>query len=364
LAPNLNATASVVDPRLGPLGPSAITGGDSNRLAASGAAGGSAGGGAAALMKIGVDGSAGPRGGSERFSLFLSCGEDSGPGKVYQVDEQGRALGVVYLPSTATGITLHRRNGLMLALPRDGGHILRVDGAGRLSSVVDRDKALIHPVDVAMASNSDTVLIADNIGKLLATVPAVGGEVKVYRGLGDDKWTAALGLFIAASSDGHVVMGSSAARGIFRFKGPDEALRPLLPGAGGVATDAASLRWAAAQQPGFVGLYDGEEPLKKLRLPPNKSIYRQGLLSFAPGGSLVVAARPSNQPDGQAAFLQFNTDTGDVRSLFTWDKERVVDFVVGPRMLWDQDPRATPEGEAGKFGTQRSENGPNGGSPR
>ena len=346
LVPNLNATTNLVDPRLvpvGPLGPAAIgSGGQSNQLASSGAGGGGAAGAAAAMPKIGVDGKAGPSGDRPHYAIYVTCGEDTGPGKVYQLDEQGRVQGVVHLASTATGIALHRQNALVLAVPRAGGHILRIDDAGRLSSIVDRDKLLIHPVDVAVASNSDTVLVADNIAKVLATVPATGGVVKIYRGLGDDKWTAAPELSIAATTDGHVLFGSSALRGIIRLQGPADPLRPLWTGAGGVAADTASLRWAAAAAPGFVATYDGEEPLAKLRLPPGKSIYRQGLLSFAPGG-LLLAARESNQPDGQPTFLRYNPDTGDVENLFTWNRERVMDFVVGPRMLWDRDARAAPQ---------------------
>jgi hypothetical protein len=346
LVPNLNATTNL-DSRLSPLGPSgpAAIGpdGQSNQLASSGAGSGSAGGGAAALLKIGADGASAPSGDRPRYSIYLSCGEDTGPGKVYQLDEQGHVLGVVHLAATATGIALHRQNALVLAVPREGGHILRVDDAGRLSSIVDRDKSLIHPVDVAVAANSDTVLVADDIAKVLATVPATGGALKVYRELGDDKWTATPDLSIAATHDGHVLFGSSALRGIVRFKGPAEPLRPSWAGAGGVAADGASNRWAAAAKPGFVCTYDGEEPLKRLRLPPGSDIYREGLLSFDPGGSLLVAVREGNQGQRQPTFLRYNAATGDVEKLFTWGKERVVDFVAGPRMLWDRDNRSASQ---------------------
>ena len=55
--------------------------------------------------------------------LYLSCGDPSGPGQVFQVDEDGRVLGMVNLPFTATGLALHRDAGLVAVMPRDGGHI-------------------------------------------------------------------------------------------------------------------------------------------------------------------------------------------------------------------------------------------------
>jgi hypothetical protein len=300
-----------------------------------GAAGGGGGGGIARLLGIG-DYEIPPPVERTDLILYLSCGEETGPGKVYQVDEHGRVLGVVPLPYTATGITLHRQKALVLAVPRDGGHILRIDSNGKLSSILDRDKNLIHPVDVSVPGGSDSVLVADNITKLLAAVPVAGGEPKVFRSLAGQKWTTPE-MSVAVTPDGHVIYGTNGDKGVYRFADVESPLRPLLPDGGGVATDVFSSKWAAAQRPNFVYVYDGEQLCKKLRMPPNHSVYRQGLISFGPAGTLVVASRSSDRPDGPASFLRFGVQADDMHSMFVWDREPVVDFVVGPRMYWGRE---------------------------
>ena len=69
------------------------------------------------------------------FVLYATTGDETGPGKVYQVNEHGRVLGWVNTPYTPTGIALHRDNGLAIALPRDGGKVMRVDDTGKLSTL-------------------------------------------------------------------------------------------------------------------------------------------------------------------------------------------------------------------------------------
>ena len=272
--------------------------------------------------------------------LYISCGEESGTGKVYQVDESGRVLGIVNLPYTATGIALHRDNGLVLAVPRDGGKIMRIDDTAKVSILVDKDKEVVHPVDVALPAESDSVLIADNIAGLLAATTSVGGTPKIYHRFPPDKWNAPE-MSIAVTKDRHVIYGTTNPVGVYRFSGDDYSMKqaPLLPNEGGVAADTTSLKWAATQQPNLVYVFEGEELVKKLRLPPNKSIYRQGLLSFGLSGHVVVATRPSDDPSGQVWLLEYGTEKDETRSLFAWDKERMVDFVVGPRMFWDRNDR-------------------------
>jgi hypothetical protein len=75
--------------------------------------------------------------------------------------------------------------------------------------------------------------------------------------------------------------------------------------------------------------------LKKLRLPPNKSLYKNGLLSFSPAGMLIVAARDSDKEVGEVWFICYDVDKDEVKSLFPWKAEQIQDFVAGPRMLWD-----------------------------
>jgi hypothetical protein len=85
-----------------------------------------------------------------------------------------------------------------------------------------------------------------------------------------------------------------------------------------------------------------EELIKKFKLPGSKRIYRNGLVSFAPAGAAVVAARDADKVEDDPWLIEFQTkDTDDkkqdaIRDLFKWNRARMVDFVVGPRMLWDR----------------------------
>ena len=107
-----------------------------------------------------------------------------------------------------------------------------------------------------------------------------------------------------------------------------------------MAADPATLMWAAtAARANEVHVFEGEELVKRLRLPANKRIYRNGLLSFGPAGSVVVAARPSDEKVGEVWLIMYSTQDDGIRSLFPWERERMVDFVVGPRMFWDRNDR-------------------------
>ena len=103
-----------------------------------------------------------------------------------------------------------------------------------------------------------------------------------------------------------------------------------------MAADTASLKWAAAQAPNQIYVFEGQELVKKLRLPPAKRFYRQGLLSFAPASTVVVAARPADEQVGEVWFLQYGVENDNLTNLFPWEKEPILDFVVGPRMFWDR----------------------------
>ena len=46
---------------------------------------------------------------------------------------------------------------------RDGGRIMRIDDTGKTSTLLEKDKTLVHPVDVAVGGKSDTIVVADNI---------------------------------------------------------------------------------------------------------------------------------------------------------------------------------------------------------
>ncbi len=270
------------------------------------------------------------------FVLYISTGDESGPGTVYQVDEHGRVLGKVRLPYTATGMALHRTHGLVLAIPRDNGRIMRIDETGKLSTLLQDDRNLVHPVDVGISGNSDTVLVADNTADVLAATTTGGTRSKLYERFEGQKWDQQ-DMSVAVTNDKHVILGTNGDEGIYRFAGDDYSASadPILAGTGGVAADPKSLRWAATQRPNQVHVFEGEEPVKRLRLPAGKSLYRQGLLSFSPCGSICVAARDRDEI-GEPWFLMYDIEKDGIRSLFPWKGETMTDFVVGPRMLWNR----------------------------
>lgn len=278
------------------------------------------------------------------FVLYVSTGDEAGPGKVYQVDENGSVLGWVNLPYTATGMALHRSHGLVLALPREGGKIMQIDDSGKLSTLWEKDQDLVHPVDVGIAGESDTIVVADNVSDVLAATTTGGTKPKIYHRFEGQK-LALQKMSVAVTRDKHVILGTDGEEGVYRFAGDDYSASsaPLLPGPGGVAADPKSLRWAAAQSPNLVYVFEGEELVKKLRLPPNKSIYRHGLLSFSPAGTLCVAGRDSDKATGEPWLFMYDVEKDEIRSLFPWTRETMTDFVVGPRMLWERHSPKTYE---------------------
>jgi hypothetical protein len=273
--------------------------------------------------------------------LYVSAGNDGEKsGKIYQLDDAGRVLGIVNLPYHATGLALHRQHGLIAVTPRDGGKIYRIDETGIVSVVLENNSRLPHPVDVGVGGDSDTIVVADSMADVLAATSIEGTEPIVYRRFENVKYEQQ-DMSVAVTRDKHVIYGTDAEEGIYRFGGDDyTAFRgPILPGRGGVAADPATLRWAATQSPNLIHLYEGELLLKTFKLSAGKSIYRQGLLSFAPSGAIVVATRPSDEVDTGVWLMAYETaegKEGQILSLFPWDKERMLDMVVGPRMLWDR----------------------------
>jgi hypothetical protein len=202
--------------------------------------------------------------------------------------------------------------------------------------LVEKDKNLVHPVDVAVGGDSDAIVVADNIGDVLATTSTGGVKPQIYHKIEGQKWTAQ-DMSVAVTRDKHVLLGTDSEKGIYRFSGDQTAeAKPILPGAGGVAADPKTLRWAATQDANQIYVFEGEELQKKLRLPPNKSHYRNGLLSFSPAQSLCVACRPSDDTAAQPWFLMYDFEKDEIRSLFPWTRETLTDFVVGPRMFWDR----------------------------
>jgi hypothetical protein len=110
--------------------------------------------------------------------------------------------------------------------------------------------------------------------------------------------------------------------------------KPMLPISGGVAADHSSLRWAAAQSPNVIKVYEGQQFLKNLRLPPQKGFYKGGLMSFGPDGSLCVAVQDFE--NDQVWILCFNVDKDQVTNSFKWTNEEMHGFAVGTRLLWNR----------------------------
>jgi hypothetical protein len=217
--------------------------------------------------------------------------------------------------------------------------VYQIDDAGKVSVLMENDPLAVQPVDVGIAGNSDTMVLADHLGHVLSTASVKGGKAALYRRFDLQKWDRPR-MSVAVTLDHEVLLGTDMEPGVYRFagKGPAGPAR-LLPRTGGVAADTASPKWAAAQPPDQIMIYRGETLVKALRLPANKALYRQGLVSFGPDGSIVVAARPADDPNGEVWLLKLDAKDDSVRSLFPWKRQPIADFVVGPRMPWERPER-------------------------
>lgn len=276
--------------------------------------------------------------------LYISAGnEGEEGGKIYQVNDAGRVLGIVNLPYQATGLALHRNNGLIAVSPRDRGKVYRLDDSGKLSVIMENNPKLPHPIDVGVAGDSDTIVIADSMADVLAATNIAGTDPVIYERFETAKYDDPR-MSVAVTRDKHVMFGSDSQNGIYRFFRGEEVQEsqspgPVLPGSGGVAADPKSLKWAATQSPNLIHVYEGGMALRTFKLASGKSIYGQGLLSFAPSGAVVVASRHSDEVDKEVWLTAYETAEGvegQILSLFPWNRERMLDFVVGPRMLWER----------------------------
>ncbi len=276
--------------------------------------------------------------------LYISAGnEGEEGGKIYQVNDAGRVLGIVNLPYQATGLALHRNNGLIAVSPRDRGKIYRLDDSGKLSVIMENNPKLPHPIDVGVAGDSDAIVIADSMADVLAATNIAGTDPVIYERFETARYDDQR-MSVAVTRDKHVMFGSDSQSGIYRFFRGEEVQEsqspgPVLPGSGGVAADPKSLKWAATQSPNLIHVYEGGMALRTFKLASGKSIYGQGLLSFAPSGAVVVASRHSDEVDKEVWLTAYETAEGvegQILSLFPWNRERMLDFVVGPRMLWER----------------------------
>jgi len=280
------------------------------------------------------------------MALYLSCGEETGTGRVHQVDATtGERLRVSQLPHVATGLAFHRTGWLVAVMPRDGGQLVRIDDRGRYSPLLWKDSLLRHPVDIGIPAGSDVVVVADDIAHVLAATDIVGDPPRVFQQFTLPR-TDQPSMSVAVTPDLHVLYGTSKEPGVYRFPpvNPAAARAPLLPDPGGVAADGHSLntqKWAATQAPDEIVVFEGGRELKRMRLPPDTRLYGDGLLAFDLAGRVVVAAQPSAGPRvGEVWFYLYDVaqDGSPPAFLFSWTHERLVDFVVGPFMpYWPKD---------------------------
>jgi hypothetical protein len=185
-----------------------------------------------------------------------------------------------------------------------------------------------------MPGNSDTMVVADDMADQLVMSTIAGTKTKVYQKFSPRYSDKAMS--VAVTNDKGVVFSSDAEPGVHKYLGDQSAKgdKPVLPVSGGVAADHSSLRWAAAQAPNAIKVYEGQQYLKSLRLPPSMSFYKGGLMSFGPDGSLCVAVRDTDKDE--IWILCYNVDKEKITNSFKWTHEEIQDFAVGNRMLWNR----------------------------
>jgi hypothetical protein len=196
-----------------------------------------------------------------------------------------------------------------------------------------------------MPGNSDTMVVADDLSDQLV-MSAIGDsnnatKTKVYQKL--DQRDSSQPMSVAVTNDKGVVFSSDADPGVHKFMGDQSASgdKPVLPASGGVAADHSSLRWAAAQAPNAIKVYEGQQYMKTLRLPPNKKFYKGGLMSFGPDGSLCVAVQDEDNEQGDVWILAYHVEKEKITNSFKWTHEEMQGFAVGTRMIWEQNSRKT-----------------------
>ena len=272
--------------------------------------------------------------------LYIAAGDGVSPGKVYQVEStDGRVMGKQNFDQTPTGISMYRDHGVVVTLPRDGGKVVEIDDKGKQSTILDKNSELPHPVKISMPGNSDTMVVADDMAHQLVMSTIAGTKTKVYQKLPQN--CSSQPMSVAVANDKGGVFSSPADPGVHKFMGDQSASgdKPVLAASGGVAADHNSLRWAAAQAPHTIKIYEGTQFVKDLSLPSGKKFYKGGLLSFGPDGSVCVAVQDENNEQADVWFLCYHFEKGkfsnNVSTLFKWTHEEIQDFAVGTRLPWD-----------------------------
>jgi hypothetical protein len=246
--------------------------------------------------------------------------------------------------------------GLVLTIPRDFGRIMRIDKTGKASTILERDPALPHPVNVGIPAESDEIFVADDVANVLARTQVDGRDAGVLRknpSAADGQVSPDAGMSVAATKDKHVVLATGNPPGVYRCATNGKPVDPerCLADYGGVAGDTRSARWAAAQPPNQVCIYEGGKMLKQLSLPAGLVHYGNGMMSFSnEDGWLCIACVEKDNPDaGISMCLCSDIEKAQFERLFQWtarewtakdmadvtftDKE-INSFVVGPWLPW------------------------------
>ena len=249
---------------------------------------------------------------NDNFILYIASTEENGKGIVYQVDSNGAILGKVSLSYPATSLALHRNKSLVVTIPREGGQIVEITDSGKVNSLIYHDKLIPHPVRVAIKNDSDSMIIVDDVAKkLMAGIVMEGGITKTYQNLTDK---------VDSPSIAITDMG-------LMYRDGEQ-----------VASDTTSEKWAMTKTPNKIVIREGESIVKTITLPPGKSLYKNGLMSFTGVGPVCVACRDSTSDD--IWIIAYDVTSDKTRSLFKVNtplkNAEMNSFVVGPRMLWEQ----------------------------
>lgn len=264
----------------------------------------------------------------DELAIYLGVGEVVGPGKIVQVDQDGRVLAAVDLPNTPYGLAM-AEDRLVAAIPR-GKRVVSVSRTGKLNANAEHSE-IPHPLSVAIAPESGDIIVADNGSDIVGKLKAADDyrpEV-VVRIPGSP--SSAQNMSVAATVDGYMILGSSSPAGVFRLglEGKGRLGNPVLPRDGSVAASPDTKLWAACQ-PDHVQVFYGEEKIVRLGFRKGQTPYRSGLLAIGPERLILAAVRTSVGVEIVEADIAQNS----FRTLFRWQGERLVCLAVGTRLPW------------------------------
>ena len=301
---------------------------------------------------------------NQRVCFFIGTGLPSSSGRVYMVSRQGTILGSVGLEYSPTGMAVQNKGdadaGLVVAMPRDHGRVTRIDHTGRVSTILHRDPALPHPMDVGVAADSDELFVIDNLSNCLARAKTDGEPAEVVRPRSSEGFRGEpaidRGASVSVTQDKQIIFSNENQSGVYRYSPegkPGEGSVRMLERSGGVAADPHSSRWAAAQPPDAIHVFNGPKQVKRMTLPDGMVHYKNGLMAFTyDDGFLCVACQePGKSDEGATLYLCTDVAHGQFERMFRWGPREwqqrdmanvkatdrdVNDFAVGKWMPWPQ----------------------------